>query len=198
MDAPPWLVVGLGNPGPTYSHHRHNVGFRLIDHLASRWEIGAFSPQFGGQLADVRWAEKRIFLLKPMQFMNVSGQAVQRVKHFYQLPIEQIVVVHDDLDLSFGVVRVKQGGGTGGNNGLLSVSQAIGPAYNRIRVGIGRPSAGKSKVVSYVLGGFDKTERDALPCVLDRAADAIVCILTEGVQAAMNRYNGLAPIAVGA
>lgn len=198
MNNTPWLVVGLGNPGPAYSHHRHNIGFRVIDHLALRWTVGSFSNQFSGQLAEVRLSETRVFLLKPMQFMNVSGQSVQRAKHFYQVPEERVVVIHDDLDLPFGVVRIKQGGGAGGNNGVLSVSDAIGPGYNRIRVGIGRPSGGKERVVSYVLGAFDKTERDALPWVLDRAADATVCVVTENVQAAMNRYNGLAPITVGA
>ena len=200
MDTP-WLVAGLGNPGPEYADHRHNVGFMVLDLLASRWRVepSAFRAKFGSALAqtDVKLghgaqqASFRVHLQKPLEFMNVSGGPVQRAMAFFRVEPKNLIVIHDEIDLPFARLRVKVGGGHGGHNGLRSISQAIGPEYIRLRVGVGRPGApgDKTVVTGHVLGSFNRSEQKDLPDYLGRAADAVEAILLEGPTQAMNRFN---------
>ncbi|MHB8341712.1 MAG: aminoacyl-tRNA hydrolase [Mycobacteriales bacterium] len=186
----PWLVVGLGNPGPSYATHRHNLGFGVLDVLAGR--VGG---RFGGHRgrADVlagRLAGERVVLAKPRSYMNTSGGPVSSVRAYYQIPVDQLVVVHDELDLPFGVLRLKQGGSDAGHNGLRSLTRSLGSGdYLRIRVGIGRPP-GRQEAADYVLAPFSGAERKELPLVLDRAADAVEAVLSGGLAAAQNAFNG--------
>lgn len=183
-----YLVVGLGNPGPEYRDHRHNIGFMVADELAERWHLGPLKSKFGGVLGLGEAHGKKLVLLKPMEFMNVSGQAVQRAAAFYQVQPHEVIVIHDEIDLDFGVLRVKAGGGHGGHNGLRSIAEQIGPAFLRVRVGVGHPGH-KERVVGHVLGPFSRIEREELPFVVGEAADAVDTLLAEGATTAMNRYN---------
>lgn len=187
-----WLLAGLGNPGPDYKNDRHNLGFMVLDELCRRLGVAAsaFRARFGGEVASVDWpGGQRVYLLKPMEFMNVSGQAVQRTCAFYQIEPQNVIVVHDEIDLPMGKLRVKSGGGHGGHNGLRSISQTIGPDYLRVRCGIGKPSGGKEKVTGHVLGGFSKAEQVELPFLLGRAADAVDALLQRGLTFTMNEFN---------
>ncbi|MCS6912957.1 MAG: aminoacyl-tRNA hydrolase [Myxococcales bacterium] len=185
-----WLVVGLGNPGPEYADHRHNIGFLVVDELVRRWQAAGPQRKFGSELHQIDRAGERIYLQKPMEFMNLSGQAVQRAVAFYRIEPRRVIVIHDDIDLPRGRLRIKAGGGHGGHNGLRSISGAIGPAYLRVRCGIGRPSGGKEQIVGYVLGPFGRDEQKLLPEFIARAADAVEMILDRGVDRAMNEVNG--------
>ena len=147
-----WLVVGLGNPGREYEHTRHNIGFMVVDELARRWNAAGWREKFGGEIAQA----KDVLMLKPQEYMNVSGQAVQRTQAFYKIEPSQTIVVHDEIDLPFGKIRVKVGGGHGGHNGLRSIIQMTGDAFVRVRCGLGKPLGGKEKVTGHVLGGFSK------------------------------------------
>lgn len=180
-----WLVVGLGNPGSEYANHRHNVGFMVVDRLAERWGLtNQFRQKFGAVLAQKDGA----VLCKPQEFMNVSGQAVQRTQHFYKIPSTATLVIHDELDLPYGKLRVKVGGGHGGHNGLRSMIEDCGPAFLRVRVGIDKPGD-KDRVVGHVLSGFSKSEKIELENVINRAADAVEAVLSVGPNVAMNQYN---------
>lgn len=202
----PWLLVGLGNPGPEYALNRHNIGFLAIDHAAERWgsRPSDFRAKFGSDLLalDVRPGRRRdrvrVILQKPLRYMNVSGGPVQEARAFYRIEPAQIVVVHDDIDLPMGKVKVKKGGGHGGHNGLRSISQALGPDYLRVRGGVGRPGAPggpekQGRVVGHVLGNFNRAEQKELAEQLQTLIDAVEDILENGVDHAMNRYNGDAP-----
>ncbi len=185
-----FLVAGLGNPGPEYAGHRHNVGFRVLDVLARRLGAG-FRSKFHGEFAQVEARGQKIALLKPMQFMNLSGHAVRDAARFFQIGPADVLVVHDELDLDFGVVRLKLGGGAAGHNGLRSVTESLAtPDFARVRFGIGRP---RGKGADYVLSDFARPEREALPDLLDSAADAIELALEKGVRLAMNQVNRARP-----
>lgn len=187
-----WLLVGLGNPGPEYANTRHNVGFQVVDLLAQRTGAPAARAKWGAEIAETRIGAERVLLCKPMEYMNVSGQPVVRVASFWKVEPKQTVVVHDDLDLPFGRLKLGVGGGHGGNNGVRSILAEWGTAeFNRVRMGIGRPGAGRD-ASSHVLGGFDGAERAAAAEFYARAADAVACIVTEGLATAMNRFNGSA------
>jgi PTH1 family peptidyl-tRNA hydrolase len=182
------LVVGLGNPGPKYAGNRHNVGFMVVDRLASRLGAPPFKEKFKGVFTKAPLGADDVVLLKPMTYMNVSGESAQPAAAFFRVALEQLVVVHDELDLPFGTLRLKVGGGTAGHNGLKSLQQQLGdPGFVRLRFGIGRPRSGSP--VSYVLGDFDGSERAELPDLLDRAADALETVVREGAAAAMNSVN---------
>ena len=187
-----WLLVGLGNPGKEYEATRHNVGFRVVDLVAARTGAPAWRNKWGADLAEIKIGSERVLLCKPMEFMNVSGQPVARVASFWKVESSRVVVVHDELDLPFGRMKLGQGGGHGGNNGVRSILAEWGSAdFHRVRVGIGRPAGGRD-ASSWVLGGFDEAERRELSDVLERAADAATAIVTDGAAAAMNRFNGKA------
>ncbi len=158
----PFLLVGLGNPGSQYLDTRHNVGFQVIDAFfkseAPSYHFGDFRKKFNGLIAEGHVNTHKIFLLKPLTFMNLSGESVQHVVHFYKIPLENILVVHDDIDLPLGMIQLKKGGGNAGHNGLKSLTQHIGNDYWRLRVGIGHPGD-REQVTPYVLGHFTPLEK---------------------------------------
>jgi PTH1 family peptidyl-tRNA hydrolase len=188
-----WMLVGLGNPGPEYAHTRHNVGFEVVDRLAARHSAGPAREKWGAEVAEARLGSQRVLLCKPMEFMNVSGQAVVRLAQFFKVAPEHAVVVHDELDLPLGRLKLAGGGGHGGHNGVRSILAEWGQAdFARVRIGIGRP-AGSAKVgPGYVLGGFARDERAVADGMCERAADAVEVIVTAGLLTAMNRFNGKA------
>jgi peptidyl-tRNA hydrolase, PTH1 family len=184
-----WLLVGLGNPGPKYARNRHNIGFLVLDEVARRARADEFRAKFGGELATGEVAGQKAVLLKPMEYMNVSGRAVQRAAAFYQVAPEEIVVVHDEIDLELGRLRLKVGGGHGGHNGIRSIAQDIGsPAFVRVRCGVGRPQ-GRGNVSGFVLGDFQEREREEVQILVQEAADAVEEIVRRGALLAMNRFN---------
>jgi PTH1 family peptidyl-tRNA hydrolase len=180
-----WLVVGLGNPGREYADTRHNIGFMVADELARRWKLGGWRSKFGGEIAQ----QSEQVVLKPQEFMNLSGAVVQRTAAFYKVEPESIVVVHDEIDLDFGRLKVKRGGGHGGHNGLRSITEQIGAEFIRVRCGVGKPAGGKERVTGHVLGGFSKVELNEVPFLVGGAADAVELIISKGVIAAMNKVN---------
>jgi peptidyl-tRNA hydrolase, PTH1 family len=184
-----WLVAGLGNPGPQYARNRHNVGFGVADLLAARAAITFKRDRSRAQVAIGRLAGIPVVLAKPMTFMNASGRPVASLRGFYKLPAERIVVVHDELDIPFGSVRLKLGGGDNGHNGLRSVTAALGSRdYYRIRIGIGRPP-GRMDAADFVLADFSAVERADLPEIVDRSADAVEALILQGLAAAQNEFH---------
>jgi peptidyl-tRNA hydrolase, PTH1 family len=185
----PTLVVGLGNPGPRYAGNRHNAGFMVLDELAGRVG-GKFKAHRGrADVIEGRLAGVRVILAKPKSYMNESGGPVASLRDFYKVPAEQIVVVYDELDIPFATLRLKLGGGDNGHNGLKSITKSLGTRdYHRVRVGIGRPP-GRQDPADYVLSDFSPVERRELPFHLDRAADAVEALLTDGLAAAQNKYH---------
>lgn len=190
MEDAPHLVVGLGNPGPGYAGNRHNAGFMVVDLLAGRTG-GRFRSHKGrADVLDGRLDHTRLILAKPRSYMNDSGGPVASVRGYFSVPLDRIVVVHDDLDLPFGTLRLKRGGGEGGHNGLKSVTRSLGgPDYYRVRFGIGRPP-GRQDPMDYVLRDFSAVERRELGLHVERAADAVEALLRCGLEAAQNTYNG--------
>ena len=184
------LVAGLGNPGSEYERTRHNLGFLTVDVLAGRLRAGKLkrSRKHSALVAEARDGDDRLVLAKPQTFMNLSGRSIASLMNFYKVPLGDVIVVHDELDLPFGVVRVKLGGGTAGHNGLRSIVPAIGSDFVRVRVGIGRP-AGRKDPVDFVLESFSKSEASEVPAIVDRAADAVLSVIHEGVGAAQTEFN---------
>ena len=191
MDDGPWLVVGLGNPGAGYAGNRHNVGQTVLDELAARLGSGFRSHRSRAAVAEGRLGVlpggapgPKVVLAKPTSYMNLSGGPVAAASQFFKIPATQVLVVHDELDLPFGVVRLKRGGGEGGHNGLRDISKAVGTKeYVRARVGIGRPP-GRMDAADYVLRDFSPAERKELPFVLADAADAVELVVTQGLERA--------------
>jgi PTH1 family peptidyl-tRNA hydrolase len=184
-----WLVVGLGNPGPSYAGHRHNVGFMVVDLLAER--MGARFKAHKGRADTVegRLAGQRVVLAKPKCDMNESGGPVASLRDFFKVPVERIVVVHDELDIPFATLRLKAGGGDNGHNGLKSVTRALGSKdYLRVRWGIGRPP-GRQDPADFVLKDFSGTEKKELGFLIDRAADAVEALLTGTLESAQNTFH---------
>ena len=188
-DNAPWLVIGLGNPGPGYASTRHNAGFMVVDLLAERMG-GRFKAHRGSaDVVEGRIAGTRVVLGKPKSFMNVSGGPTASLRDFFKVPVERIVVVHDELDLPFGTVRLKRGGGDNGHNGLRSITKSLGTReYLRVRFGIGRPP-GRQDPADFVLKPFGSVEHKELPFQVDRAADAVEALVTESLEAAQNRFH---------
>ena len=183
-----YVIVGLGNPGPKYQWTRHNAGFLFLDRLANLENISISRKSFSGLAGE--WARKddRLVLLKPQTFMNLSGRSVMQALQFYKLPLSQLIVVHDELDIPFGSVRFKQGGGHGGHNGLRSIKEQLGKDdFLRLRIGIGRPPHGDT--TNYVLGTIPPEQMEALPRVLDGALDMLEMMLDEGLPKAMSLFN---------
>lgn len=188
----PALVVGLGNPGPDYAGTRHNIGFRVVELLATRAGGGRFSKhRSNSDVLEGRLAGRRVVLAKPRTYMNVSGAPVANLAKYFSVPLEDLVVVHDDLDLGFGVIRLKRGGGEGGHNGLRSITSAVGTRdYLRVRFGIGRPP-GRQDPADYVLKRFSGAEAKEFDFAVDLAADAAEALLTDGLEPAQNRFHAL-------
>jgi len=184
-----WLIAGLGNPGPQYAGHRHNAGFMVAEVLAARMGVTLRRDRSGAAVATGLLAGVPVTLARPLTFMNLSGRPVAALRAFYKIPPERVLILHDELDLPFGVVRLKLGGGDNGHNGLRSVTAALGgPGYHRTRIGIGRPP-GRMDPAVFVLRDFSPAERQDLPLVLDLAADASEALLRDGLAAAQNEFH---------
>jgi PTH1 family peptidyl-tRNA hydrolase len=186
------LIAGLGNPGPRYQATRHNLGFMLIDQLARQCGVPAssFRERFHGEIASARLGSEELLLLRPQTFMNESGRSVQAACTFYKIKPSELIVAHDELDLPFADVRLKKGGGDGGNRGIRSVSGALGPDYVRIRLGIGRPPPDfRGDPADFVLQGFPSTEQAGVEQMLTRGAEAVSLVTSLGLEKAMNRIN---------
>jgi PTH1 family peptidyl-tRNA hydrolase len=183
------VVVGLGNPGQRYARTRHNVGFLVVDALAARLGVNQWRERFDAQSVLAEAGQTRLVLAKPMTFMNQSGRAVRQLVAWYRVSIDRLLVVHDDVDLPFGTLRVRLGGGSGGHHGVESIIAALGTSrFARLRLGIGRPSDGRD-VTAYVLSRFRSEEEALLADILETAADAALTWCLEGIVAAMNRFN---------
>ncbi|MGH3911308.1 MAG: aminoacyl-tRNA hydrolase [Pseudonocardiaceae bacterium] len=183
------LVVGLGNPGPGYAGNRHNVGFMVVDELARRVGGRFKAHKAGAAVLEIRLAGRRAVLARPRSFMNVSGRAVGATARFFKVPPTDVVVVHDDLDLEYGVLKLKRGGGEGGHNGLRSISATLGSRdYLRVRFGIGRPP-GRMDPADFVLHDFSAEQRRELGLLVDRSADAVEQLLAKGLTATQNQFH---------
>ena len=185
-----WLVLGLGNPGPSYAGNRHNAGHLVLGLLAER-AGGRFKAHKGkADVVEGRLEGVRTVLAKPKSYMNISGGPAAALRDFFRVPIERIVVVHDDLDIAYGALRLKRGGGDNGHNGLRSLTTSLGSKeYLRVRFGIGRPP-GRQDPADFVLKDFSAVERKTLPLHVDRAADAVEALLTGSLEAAQNTFHG--------
>ncbi|MDD2817785.1 MAG: aminoacyl-tRNA hydrolase [Candidatus Nanopelagicales bacterium] len=190
-----WMIVGLGNPGPEYATTRHNVGFMVVDELAARMRgtlsrhkravAGVVEGRIGNPGADAR-----VVLVEPWSFMNTSGGPVKALMQFYDVAEDHLVVIHDELDLPLDTVRIKIGGGDNGHNGLKSIRKSLGNGdYARVRIGIGRP-VGRQDPADFVLKSFAGTERDVIPNVIQRSADAVETLVLHGIERAQNEFNG--------
>lgn len=171
-----YLVVGLGNPGEKYARNRHNIGFMAADEIVRRHSFSAWRSKFQGEVAEGKIGTEKVLVLKPMTFMNESGRAVKEAVTFYKIAPEDIVVLHDELDLAPGKLRVKRGGGHAGHNGLRSIHSHVGEGYGRIRLGIGHPGS-KDRVMGHVLKDFAKADQDWLEPLLDAVADNIDLVI---------------------
>jgi peptidyl-tRNA hydrolase, PTH1 family len=184
-----WLVVGLGNPGPEYSGNRHNVGFGIVDALAARMGGRLKSHKARADVIEGRLAGQRVVLAKPRSYMNESGGPVSALRDFFKVPLDRLVVVHDELDLPFAGLRLKLGGGDNGHNGLKSLRRSLGSGdFNRVRFGIGRPP-GRMDAAAFVLRDFSAAERKELDVLVERAADAIEALVVDGMEKAQNTFN---------
>ena len=184
------LLVGLGNPGPRYAVTRHNIGFRVIDVFAERRGSAAFRSRFEGEFLQIDAFGERIYLLKPMTFMNRSGYSVRAAMAFYKLEAADILVVHDELDLELGDLRLKMGGGEAGHNGLRSITEQLGTCnYGRLRCGIGRAPGGPSTGADYVLDAFALADQPLVDQLIDGAVEAVRHVIERGLSSAMNVTN---------
>jgi PTH1 family peptidyl-tRNA hydrolase len=194
MNAELWLIVGLGNPGPEYSGNRHNAGFMVLDALAGRMGGRFKSHRARAEVVEGRLGGTaggaRVVLAKPRSFMNLSGGPVAGLRDFYKVPTERIIVVHDELDIPYGTVRLKLGGGDNGHNGLRSITKSLGDRnYLRARFGVGRPP-GRMDAATFVLRDFSVTERKELDLHIERTADAIEALIDKGLADAQNAFHG--------
>jgi len=191
------LVIGLGNPGKAYAHNRHNIGFRCLNHLAKLHSIPVKQHQCLSQTGSGKIAGFKVLLAKPKTFVNQSGEAVGRLMHKYNIPVNDLIVIYDDLDLPLGKLRLRAGGSAGGHKGINSIISVLGNEdFPRIKVGIGRPTTedgtsitDEDVIVDYVLSDFTPGEDDIVKPAIAKVAKAIECVLTEGIIAAMNKFN---------
>jgi PTH1 family peptidyl-tRNA hydrolase len=185
-----YLIVGLGNPGREYKDHRHNFGFMLVDRLCVRLNARGMKVQSRAIVISTNHNERKLILAKPQTYMNLSGQSVQGLLRFYKLPLDHLLVAHDDLDLPFGTIRLRPGGGPGGQKGVGSIIQQLGTQdFPRLRMGIDHPP-GRMDPADYVLHEFPSGDLIALSEILDRAADAALTFVDDGLEMAMNKFNG--------
>jgi len=190
MTADTFLLIGLGNPGREYRDNRHNFGFMVIDRLCVRLGARGMKLQSKAIVTSAVYEGRKLLLAKPQTYMNLSGQSVQGLAHFYKLPLEQLLVVHDDLDIPYGVMRLRPGGGPGGQKGVASAIERLGTKdFARLRLGIGRPP-GRMDPADYVLQDFSREETRSVSEILDRAADAALSFVVDGLDKAMNKFNG--------
>ena len=185
-----YLLIGLGNPGREYKDNRHNIGFMLIDRLAVRLDARGMKLQSKAIVTSGLYEGRKLILAKPQTYMNLSGQSVQGLLNFYKVPTENLIVAHDDLDLPVGTIRIRPGGGAGGQRGMASTIERLGTKdFPRLRLGIGRPP-GRMDAAAYVLQDFSRADLLIVSETLDRAADAVQEFVVNGLNAAMNKYNG--------
>lgn len=186
----PYLIIGLGNPGREYKDTRHNIGFMLIDHLAEKIGARGMKVQSKAIVTSGLFEETKLILAKPQTYMNLSGHSVQGLLHFYKIPLENLIVAHDDLDIPYGTIRIRPTGGPGGQRGMANTIELLGTKdFPRLRLGIGRPP-GRMDAKDYVLQNFSKDELKLMPELLTRASDAALEFVKNGLNAAMNKYNG--------
>lgn len=188
MSRDKWLIVGLGNPGKKYKANRHNIGFMAVDRLAHQHGISASKKEKRAIVGSGIIDGNPVILAKPQTFMNNSGDSVGPIANYYNIPSERVIVIHDELDIDFGSIRLRKKGGSGGHNGMKSIIQHIGNEFPRIRLGIGRPP-GKMPVVAYVLQDFKSNDDIEVDIMLDNAVKAATSIVTDGIDLAMNKYN---------
>jgi peptidyl-tRNA hydrolase, PTH1 family len=185
-----FLLIGLGNPGREYANTRHNFGFMLIDRLAVRLNARGMKVQSKAIVMNTTYEEYKLILAKPQTFMNLSGQSVQGLIHFYKIPLTNVMILSDDLDLPFGTIRIRASGGPGGQRGLSSIIERLGTKdVPRLRLGIGRPP-GRMDPANYVLQNFSRDDMQAISEILDHAADAVLAFVSHGLNKAMNEFNG--------
>lgn len=185
-----FLIAGLGNPGREYRENRHNIGFMLVDHLAARLAITFGRVESKALIAKADFQGNRLVLIKPQTFMNLSGISVGALLRYYKIPIDHLLVAYDDVDLPFGVLRLRPDGGSAGQKGMASIIERLGTSvFPRLRLGIDRPP-GRMKAADYVLQDFTRAEAAELPVVLDRAVEAVLAFVVSGLNTAMNQYNG--------
>ena len=184
------LIVGLGNPGLAYRHNRHNVGFMVADALADKLEIPLKRVKFKAQIGNGKLGDIPVIIAKPLTYMNNSGEAVAPLVRYFKVPLERLLVIHDDMDLPLGTLRMRPSGGSAGHNGMLSIFDKLGTnAIPRLRVGIGRPP-GRMDPADYVLQDFPRSEEELLKMVIAQACEAVLAFITTGLEKAMNTYNG--------
>ena len=184
------LIVGLGNPGPRYRFSRHNAGFLVLDQLAQKHGMALSQRLFEALVTRGKIAGESVIAAAPQTFMNLSGTAVRRILDFYRIEVVDLIVIHDDMDLPFGTIRLKEGGGHGGHKGLISVIEQLGnPGFLRVRIGIGKPVM-REMVESYVLSPFSEEEMQTVPDIAATACDVVTDIVSSGVQAAIVKYHG--------
>ena len=186
-----WLIVGLGNPGQKYEHTRHNMGFLTVDLLAEQLNVKLNKVKFKSAYNIVRFGGQKCLVMKPQTYMNLSGNSVVKAASFYKIPPQNIVVIHDDMDLLPGQVKAKKGGGAGGHNGLKSIDAHMGSDYNRIRIGVGHPQGRGEEVVNHVLSRFSKRERENLDEEIRLIAENMPVLFAGGVSAMANRLGQL-------
>jgi PTH1 family peptidyl-tRNA hydrolase len=190
MEYDPYLLIGLGNPGREYRDNRHNFGFMVMDRLIVRLNAQGMKMQLKAIVTSATYEGRKLLLAKPQTYMNLSGQSIQGLAHFYKVPVENILIAFDDLDLPFGTLRLRPGGGAGGQKGLASAIENLGTKeIARLRLGIGRPP-GRMDPADYVLQNFSRQEMKFLSEIVDRAADAALTFVVDGLDKAMNKYNG--------
>lgn len=190
MTSDTFLLIGLGNPGREYRDNRHNIGFMLVDRLAVRLNARGMKLQSKAIVMDARYNDRKLILAKPQTYMNLSGQSVQGLAHFYKLSLSNVMILSDDLDLPFGTIRIRASGGPGGQRGLGSILEKLGTKdVPRMRLGIGRPP-GRMDPAAYVLQDFSREELKSLSEILDRGADAALEFVVNGLTSAMNKFNG--------
>lgn len=184
-----WLVAGLGNPGRRYEYTRHNVGFRVIDCLSRGSEIPLSKKGFFAKWGKGLWVNEEVIIAKPQTYMNLSGESISRLIKFFRIDPAQLIVIHDDLDLDFGLIRIREKGGDGGHKGVRSIIEHVGSGeFIRVRLGIGRPD-NKEDGTDYVLSRFDMNQRETLRVQMEQASEAVRTIITEGTAKAMNQFN---------
>lgn len=186
----PYLVLGLGNPGREYRENRHNVGFMLLDRLATRLGVAFTRVESRALVSKADYQGQRLVLAKPQTYMNLSGTSAGSLLRFYKIPIDNFLVVYDDVDLPLGTIRMRPGGGSAGQKGMVSIIERLGTQdFFRLRIGIGRPP-GRMEAAAYVLQDFSSQEKEEIDTALDRAAEAVLTFVATGKEAAMNKYNG--------
>lgn len=184
-----FLIVGLGNPGKEYENTRHNVGFMTVDALAGEYGFAPFKSKFDGVIAEGKIEGEKVYILKPHTYMNLSGNSVVKAANFYKILPENIIVIHDDMDLPVGKIKAKLGGGAGGHNGLKSIDATITPNYNRIRIGVGHAKEKGAEVINYVLSGFGKEDKNKLNEVIETVAKTIGILIKKGVAEYSNQLG---------